>query len=489
MRVVKSDAETAPAPTKQRFVRFAGWRVAGRWEALRVCLDFILLFAAGVLSQVFGEDAAHGFGVAAIVGFVGLSFLLLAVSRSYRSSLGATLLDDVAICIGVTAVATMVLALADGIVRTELPSMSSAIRLWVFGAVYLSAGRCGLLVAQNRLYRSGRGLAPTLIVGAGQVGRLAAKRLLESPTLGLRPVGFLDKDPLDADSEAHDSDSTDLPVLGASWDLESVVQRYGVEHVLLAFSNAPHDVLLEIIRRCDRLGLRVSVVPRLFQRVPSRVVVTHVGGLPLLELQPVDPRSVQYAIKYALDRAAAALALVLLSPLLLATALVVLRSLGRPILFRQRRVGLDGREFELIKFRSMHLVRENEVRFTATTAAVGVEGEHRRSRGGAFLRQWSLDELPQLLNILKGEMSFVGPRPERSEYVSFFYDRIYRYGERHRIKGGITGWAQIHGLRGGVSSIADRVEWDNYYVENFSLWLDFKILLRTIPVVLRGDSA
>jgi lipopolysaccharide/colanic/teichoic acid biosynthesis glycosyltransferase len=160
-------------------------------------------------------------------------------------------------------------------------------------------------------------------------------------------------------------------------------------------------------------------------------------------------------------------------------------SLGRPILFRQLRVGRDGRTFEMIKFRSMR--QSMEIPSEASTlpddtAPGGIEGGDRRTHLGAFLRKSSVDELPQLWNVVRGDMSLVGPRPERPEFVELFESRVYRYGERLRVKSGITGWAQIHGLR-GKTSLSDRVEWDNYYIENWSLWLDLKIILRTAMAI------
>ena len=483
---VEADTESiAPALDQPLLVPIPRWRLARSWEALKFYLDLVALVIAGALSQTLGDSASPGSGTVAVAAFIALSLAFLAGIRSYRPCLGTSFFDQLAPYVAATAVSTMMVMLAEATVHAAaVPPMDSAVMLWVLSVCSLSVARGSLLLAQNRLYRSGRGLAPTLIVGAGQVGRLAAKRLLESPSLGLRPIGFLDKNPLVLDGVAGD---LNLPVLGASWDLEQVVRRDGVEHVVLAYSSAPHGVLLDVVRRCELLGLRVSVVPRLFERMPSHLLVTHFGGLPLLELQPVDPKSVQYSLKYALDRVAAAVALAVLLPSFAVIALTVLLSLGRPILFRQRRVGLDGKEFDMLKFRTMLPASERELEFSELTAPGGIEGEDRRSRAGVFLRRWSLDELPQILNVLKGEMSFVGPRPERPEYVAFFADRVFRYGERHRIKGGLTGWAQIHGLR-GQSSIADRVEWDNYYVENFSLLLDLKIILRTIVVVLRGDA-
>ena len=183
----------------------------------------------------------------------------------------------------------------------------------------------------------------------------------------------------------------------------------------------------------------------------------------------------------------------LVGPILLGAAAAVAISLGRPIFYRQRRVGLDGRPFDILKFRTM---RPAEGQTPGSAYALGedgiapggVEGEDRRTRAGAFLRRTSLDELPQLLNVVRGEMSLVGPRPERPELVAIFEDSIHRYDERHRVKAGITGWAQVHGLRGNTS-LADRVEWDNYYIEHWSLWLDVKIMLMTFTAVLHHRGA
>ena len=418
----------------------------------------------------------------ALYGVLTLAFFT--AIRSYRHRLTIAILDDVAICFGVSAVATMMVTSLESLLTADNVIAGNAVRLWCFSAIYLSAGRAGLLLAQRSSRKKGEGMEPTLIVGAGHVGSLVWNRLKEHPELGLAPIGFLDKDPIAA------AEIEEAPLLGASWDLERVVQRHGVKHVVLAFSNAPHSVLLDLVARCEALNLRVSVVPRLFERVPSRVDVTHVGGLPLLQLRPSNPRGTQYAIKYGLDRVVAVSAIVVLAPLLALIALAVLVSLGRPILYRQRRVGRDGHPFEMLKFRTMRPALPSDsmtLELDPDTAPGGVEGTDRRSRIGAFLRKSSLDELAQLFNIARGEMSFVGPRPERPEFVEIFDENVYRYDERLRVKGGLTGWAQIHRLR-GKTSLADRVEWDNYYIENFSLWLDLKILLLTIPEVLRGGT-
>jgi exopolysaccharide biosynthesis polyprenyl glycosylphosphotransferase len=294
-------------------------------------------------------------------------------------------------------------------------------------------------------------------------------------------VGFLDKDP----TESGNGEAAP-PVLGASWDLERVVREHAIEQVIVTFSTAPHEVMLRLARSCEELGVRVAFVPRLFDRMTERIHVEHVVGLPLMSAQTTNPKGARFTVKHAVDRVVAASLLVLVAPVLAAAAVGVLISLGRPIFFRQTRIGRDGRTFQMLKFRSMRVAdRLPRLELSPDTAPGGVEGVDLRSTFGDFLRRTSLDELPQLINVLRNEMSLVGPRPERPEFVSLFGEAINRYDDRHRVKAGITGWAQVNGLR-GKTSISERVELDNYYVQNWSLWLDVKILLMTIVAVFRS---
>jgi exopolysaccharide biosynthesis polyprenyl glycosylphosphotransferase len=267
--------------------------------------------------------------------------------------------------------------------------------------------------------------------------------------------------------------------------------------VIITFSTAPNDVLLRLFRRCEEFGLAISMVPRMYEMTTNRVSVEHLGGLPLISVHPADPRGFQFALKYGLDRIVSAALIVLISPLLVAGAVATYLSLGRPILFRQRRVGRDGVEFDMLKFRTMRGVPEERGEADAEWAMQQLNGSPAaastharlalRSPVGGFMRRLSIDELPQLFNVLLGQMSIVGPRPERVHYVRQFESNIYRYRDRHRVKSGMTGWAQVNGLR-GETSLKDRVEWDNYYIENFSLWLDVKILLLTVAAVFKLTS-
>ena len=454
-----------------------------RTDVKRLALD-IAVVISGIGLATLSTNPSLGLGW--LIGFGGATIIALAAAGSYSFRLGRGSFEEIRPTVAATATAAMVLMsvefLADG---DTMIAPGDWVWVWTIATVALVANRLTTTHVVARQRTRGHGCARTLVIGAGVVGRHTAERLLAHPEFGLTPVGFLDKDPMPTDGR-----DMPIPVLGASWDIEGTVAAYQIDCVVLTFSNAPHDVMLRLIDNCERLGVRVVVVPRLFERVPSRLSVSHSGGLPLIEMYPTSPHSVSYAIKYAIDRVVAALLLVLLAPVLIAVAFTVLLSLGRPVLFRQSRVGLDGREFEMLKFRTMRPHAEgdtSEHNLDAGTAPGGVEGTDRRTRVGAFLRTFALDELAQLLNVLKGEMSIVGPRPERPEFVDYFGEHIHRYDARHRVKSGITGWAQVNRLR-GKTSIADRVEWDNYYIENFSLWLDLKILVLTIPEIFRGKA-
>jgi exopolysaccharide biosynthesis polyprenyl glycosylphosphotransferase len=356
-------------------------------------------------------------------------------------------------------------------------------RAWLFATVYVGAGRILLAWTQQRARRSRLIAKPTLIFGAGVVGAHVARRLEEHPEYGLAPVGFLDADP----PPSVDVVDRRAPVLGGPERLAEAAAETRARHVILAFSSAPDRGLVPFVRRCDELGLEVSLVPRLYESINERVALEHLGGLPLLGLSAVDPKGWQFAVKHALDRLYAAFMIVALAPMLVGIALLVKLTSPGPVFFRQRRVGRDGQVFDLYKYRSMRVDDPVDPGFAPApgTAPGGVEGVDRRTRIGRFIRRTSVDELPQLFNVLKGEMSLVGPRPERPEFVTLFGQDIDRYSDRHRVKSGITGWAQVHGYR-GQTSLADRVEWDNFYIENWSLWLDFRILLLTILAVLRA---
>jgi exopolysaccharide biosynthesis polyprenyl glycosylphosphotransferase len=450
------------------------------WSRLRFFVDAVVLcVAAG--AALFAAPAHGDIGSR----WLALSFpLLLLVVLHLRPSpddkLPGSMLDTVTHVLGIVSLTAMLSLAIDSLAGYVHP-ISLSVRLWLFTVVYLGLARAVLLSARRHAVRSAGLATPTLIVGAGTVGGHLVKRLLAEPRYGLRPIGFLDSQP----PHASDDPYPEIPLLGSPSELRDALESTGAGHVILAFSTEPDCLLVDCARQCHERGVSVSLVPRLYESVNERASLSHVGGTPLLVLRPVDPRGWQFAVKHTYDRVLAAIALLALSPFLLAIAAAVKLSSPGPVLFRQRRVGRDGRAFDLLKFRTMRDSPTNSDFEPANGLAPGgVEGVDRRTTIGRLLRCASLDELPQLINVLRGEMSLVGPRPERPEYVERFAAELNRYQDRHRVKSGITGWAQVAGLR-GQTSIADRVEWDNYYIQNWSLGLDLRIIALTIAEILR----
>jgi exopolysaccharide biosynthesis polyprenyl glycosylphosphotransferase len=373
-----------------------------------------------------------------------------------------------------------------------VPSQGDWLRAWLFALLAVGLGRVLLSLTQGWARTRRLVGKPVLIMGAGVVGAQVARRLETHPEYGLVPIGFLDEDP----RSVAEVGGRDVAVLGTVEDLEDTVRRTGVKHLIVAFSSVADARVSRLIQLCQELGVDVSVVPRMFDTINHRVGYDTVGGLPLMSFAAVDPKGIQFALKHGLDRVLALVLLIVLTPVILCAAVAVRLSSAGPVLFSQRRVGRDGRVFSFYKFRSMRVpagttdpevddVTALDYLLGGDTAPGGVEGEDRRTAVGRFLRSTSLDELPQLFNVLRGEMSLVGPRPERPEFVELFRQDILRYGDRHRVKSGITGWAQVHGLR-GQTSLAERVEWDNYYIANWSLGLDLKILAMTLIALFRN---
>jgi exopolysaccharide biosynthesis polyprenyl glycosylphosphotransferase len=452
-----------------------------------VVLDLVAALVSVGLAELWGGTLAHKSDVGLLIWlFVPLVILMLGAASMYRRSLRRNFLDEIGPVETAVALAALILLSWLLLDPDNVRPGASVIRVWVLATLLIPAVRMARVLVQRYMRTHYGSASPTLVIGSDRFAHQLIARMYELPEYGLRPVGIIASEESQSEGDAATSLYPAVPHLGTLANFRDVAEATHAEDLILSQCEASDDELVAVVRSAHDLGIRVWVLPRVHDAIGARARVEHLGGLPLLVLHKFNAHSWQFAVKHAVGRLLTAVGLLLISPIFLGLALLVRLSSPGPIFFRQKRVGRDGVVFDCLKFRSMRPPRESDAAFELTAGAApgGVEGVDRRTRIGKIMRQTSLDELPQLLNVLRGDMSLVGPRPERPEFVELFEMQIRRYGERHRVKAGVTGWAQVHGLR-GQTSIADRAEWDNYYIENWSLWLDVKILFLTVLAVLK----
>ena len=384
----------------------------------------------------------------------------------------------------------------DELLRVVLAVMLATIMLTAFLTFYrpsdftysrlflpIFAGIDALLVALSRwmisdvlrrVRRSGGNLQMVLVVGAGELGKRLVESLQAHREYGFSVVGYLDDDPGKQKRKIQG-----VPVLGTTQDLEAIAARRRIDQVMIALPMAAHHRIVQLIRRCGQLLVEIKVVPDLLQYYVVRAGTEELDGLPIINLTQIPLEGWNQIVKRVFDVIGATAMLLAVGWLFPIIAWLIKHEDAGPALYSQVRMGLDGRSFKLYKFRSMRIDDDTngQGKWTRTD-------DPRVTRVGAFLRRYNLDELPQLLNIIKGDMSLVGPRPEQPEFVDRFKSRYPEYQARHRVRAGLTGWAQVNGLRGDTS-IRQRVVHDLYYIENWSLALDLKILWRTLRMAVQ----
>lgn len=449
-------------------------------DLLAVIGAVVFAYALRFESGIFPYEQFHPFRNYA--GYLAILLLVtvpvLAANGLYRPRRSISWLDHIYAIFTSISVVVAVAMVSTAVMWPDASSSRLMVAMaWLLTIAFVTTGRYVVHRAQLAIRARGIGTERLLIVGTGEPGHLVLERVQHSPGIGYRPVGFV--------AEAIDSSiAHGLPVLGTLESIGEIVRSHQIDDVVIAIPTLSPRQLLDVVTQCDNERVNIKVFPDLFQFMMSGVNIGDLDGLPLISVKDVALRGWNLAIKRAMDLAVSAVALVLLSPLMLLIALSIkLSSPGGPVFLIQERVGLDGRPFPIIKFRTMRPDAEKE-----TGAVWATRNDPRRTPIGAFLRRYSLDELPQLINVLAGEMSLVGPRPERPVFVEQFRRTIPRYFDRHREKAGLTGWAQVNGLRGNTS-IEERTAYDVWYIENWTLWLDFKILLKTLVVVFTDRNA
>jgi exopolysaccharide biosynthesis polyprenyl glycosylphosphotransferase len=403
-----------------------------------------------------------------LIGIVPLVFWMFRSRGLYRGQRTGSLLREAGLIVGGMSMAVVGVLAADAAFRTYHSRLGIAL-FWGLGTATLIASRLAGRSLLRALRRRGYNLRYVLIAGAGELAAEVIESIHAHPEAGLRILGAVSDD-LTLQGKSIEG----VKVLGPYAAVKEILRRRPVDEVVIALPREESQQLEKILADLDDELVTVRLIPDLLHVMTLRSSVEELEGLPLINLRESPMVGWAAVQKRAFDAVAASLMLLAFSPLLALAALAVWASSGRPLFYRQERMGLDGRVFRMLKFRTMQTDAERETGPVWTSP-----DDPRRTRVGALLRSTSVDELPQLWNVLRGDMSLVGPRPERPVFIERFRREIPGYMLRHKVKAGLTGWAQVHGWRGDTS-LHERVEHDIYYIQNWSLALDVRILLMTL---------
>ncbi len=463
-------------------------RLRGLLRTLLVVSDLIMLMLAFALGYVLRarlplpavpvNPPPFSNYIPMLIVHVTMTMIVFYFARMYHQRRAASRFDEAyAIAQNVSigtllAVAFESLAFKNSALELDYPR-GVVVYAWLLGIVLVVVGRMLYRYLTVRLRDFGIGRDNVLLVGSGEVARTVAEKIRWSPNLGLNIVGAVNGEAMGAVGE--------VPIIGTTAELPEIIDQYEVDEVIIALPEASRHELVQLVSKCQRGKVDIKVYPDIFAYMSGGLTVDDLNGMPLLSVRDVALRGWKLSLKRAMDVMGAFAGLVVLSPFMALTALLIKLESPGPVFFCQERMGLDGHPFPMIKFRSMRA--DAEKRGPGWTT----ENDPRVTRMGRFMRRTNWDEIPQLINVFWGHMSLVGPRPEQPYYVQKFREYIPRYMERHREKAGMTGWAQINGLRGDTS-ILERTKYDLWYVENWSLWLDVKIVLRTMIQTFFGRN-
>jgi exopolysaccharide biosynthesis polyprenyl glycosylphosphotransferase len=448
---------------------------------LAFLFSYALRFRSGwmdVLGFVEEDAPALGSYVLGSLVVILLWLLLFGSRRMYRPRRNINLSDELVNVARVVSQGMLIVLTVAFFYRQFSYSRVVFVLVWIVSIVLIFSGRALVYRYERRQYRKRRYLQHAIILGSDSAANQVFSRLQRHPSFGFQILGYF------ADRPAHE----ELALARANYygpllQAPAFIRDQHIDLAFIAVRAHEHAILLDVIAECEGVNIEFMMVPDMLEVLSSRMVVRELEGIPFLRIKGVPFTAWGRFTKRGLDLIVSACVLAVTSPFLaLIAAAIVVDSKG-PVLFRQTRVGLDGREFTMLKFRSMRMGSERY----DTAAGLGLRNDPRTTRVGEWLRRTSIDELPQLYNVLRGDMSLVGPRPERSHWVEEFRKFVPKYLDRHRVKTGVTGWAQVNGFRGDTS-IEERIKHDLYYIENWSMSFDIRILLRTIGAVINARA-
>ena len=353
------------------------------------------------------------------------------------------------------------------------------ILIWITSIILITAGRYLVLKAEKTLYNKNKGLKDSIIAGCNQTALEIYDKFTSHKYTGFNIIGYISED--NPNNENYLSGKN---YLGPYTEIREIIKKYNIETVLISIPSSEHEKLYELMKLCEGENVEFLMVPDFLDVITSSVRVQEIDGIPFLRIKSIPMNIWNRILKRTFDIALSTIILLFISPLFLIIALLIKITSKGPVFYKQERLSMTGKKFDMIKFRSMKHNAEKD-----TGPVTASPHDNRYTPIGKFLRKYSLDELPQFINVLKGDMSIVGPRPERLHFINQIKDKIPKYLERHRIKCGITGWAQVNGLRGSSTSLEKRIEYDIYYIEHWSIVFDLKIIIKTIKEMFFSKTA
>lgn len=454
-------------------------------DSLAILAAFFISYKIRFEFEPFGKFFPVTKGIPELEGYIHFALMIIPVwlvvfqsRKMYRLKRSVFVLDELFVIIKCVSVGII---LAMGLVfllKGDFPYSRLVFALiWLNSIVLITVGRYFTLKAEKNLYNSGKGLSRVALVGVNEMAKGIYEKFDRDKFAGYDVVGYFTYD----DSETDHLKGFNR--LGNTADVPDKIRSLGIDKLFISIPSARHDVLEELLRLCEGINVEFMYSPDFVDLITSRIRIEEIDGIPFMKLKKIPMNAWNRMEKRVFDVVFSVVFILLLSPLVLVIALLVKATSSGPLFYKQERVGLDGKTFMIFKFRSMKVDAEK------SGPQMAKRDDDRYTPVGKFLRKYSLDELPQFLNVLGGSMSIVGPRPEREYFIRSMKDSIRRYLERHRVKCGITGWAQVNGARGPDSSLQKRIDYDIYYIENWSIAFDLKIIFKTIKEVFFSERA
>ncbi|MDZ4712513.1 MAG: undecaprenyl-phosphate glucose phosphotransferase [bacterium] len=454
-------------------------------DALAIFLAFLISYWLRFSNEAFIKIFPITKGIPGFEGYIRFCFIMIPIwilifqtRKMYRLKRSVFIMDEVFIIIKCISIGILFAMATVFILNEDFPySRLVFFLIWVNTIILITIGRYFTLKFEKTLYNNSVGVNTVAVLGVNDMAKRIYDKFATDKFAGFNVIGYFTYDKSEENSLANKT------CLGNYTDIPEKIKELGIEKILISIPSDKHEILYELFKISEGINIEFMYAPDFVDLMTSRLRVEEVDGIPFMKLKSVPMNVWNRFLKRTFDIVVSLIILVLLSPVMAIVGLLVKLTSKGPLFYKQERVGLDSRKFMMLKFRSMRVDAEQ------SGPQMASRNDNRYTAIGKTLRKFSLDELPQFLNVFIGNMSIVGPRPEREFFINTMKETITRYLERHRVKCGITGWAQVNGARGTDSSMQTRIDYDIYYIENWSIALDIKIIFKTVKEVFFSKEA